>query len=76
MLMYADKPTLSTQRSSPHARTRALSFAWQRAPCSRTRAAPSRANARASYEPSKRISAKAALSHPYFEDLDKTSMSS
>jgi|LakMenEpi03Aug12_release.lakeMendotaPanAssembly.Ray.scaffolds.fasta_scaffold3207430_1 hypothetical protein len=29
-----------------------------------------------SYEPSKRISAKAALSHPYFEDLDKTSMSS
>jgi len=28
------------------------------------------------YEPSKRISAKAALSHPYFEDLDKTAMSS
>jgi cyclin-dependent kinase 2 len=28
------------------------------------------------YEPSKRISAKAALSHPYFEDLDKTTMSS
>jgi serine/threonine protein kinase len=24
------------------------------------------------YEPSKRISAKAALSHPYFDDLDKT----
>jgi serine/threonine protein kinase len=24
------------------------------------------------YEPSKRISAKAALSHPYFDDLDKS----
>lgn len=26
------------------------------------------------YEPSRRISAKAALSHPYFDDLDKSSM--
>jgi serine/threonine protein kinase len=24
------------------------------------------------YDPSKRITAKAALSHPYFEDLDKS----
>ena len=26
------------------------------------------------YEPSKRITAKAALHHPYFADLDKTGM--
>jgi len=26
------------------------------------------------YEPSKRISAKEALRHPYFQDLDKTGL--
>ena len=28
------------------------------------------------YDPHKRISAKAALKHPYFEDLDKSSFPS
>lgn len=26
------------------------------------------------YEPSKRVSAKAAMLHPYFDDLDKASL--